>query len=120
MTRDEIISMAREAGINFDPAKEGGDGIDCWYGDQYLPSGALQKFAALVAAAERTGCFRHQEVAMRHAVTAERAACAQIAREEIIDVPGMRVNDARLAQDLAAGSRVAARIESLILRRSES
>lgn len=56
MNREEIIRMAREAGINFDPAREGDDGIDCWYGDQYLPCGALKKFADLVEAAEREAC----------------------------------------------------------------
>lgn len=42
--------LARDAGINFTPAGPSDDGIDTWFGDQYLPSGALQKFAALVLA----------------------------------------------------------------------
>ena len=38
----------------------------------------LERFAALVAATERTACARHFDVAMRNAVTAEREACAQL------------------------------------------
>lgn len=49
-----IKKLARQAGINFDPADPNDDdGIDTWYGDQYLPSGALQRFAELVVASER-------------------------------------------------------------------
>lgn len=44
-----IEDMARESGINFEPAREEG-GIDTWYGNQYLPDGALARFAALVRA----------------------------------------------------------------------
>jgi len=112
MTRDEIIGMAREA----DPF--GDDGRLATLAAR-TPE-ILERFANDVAAMERTACFRHYEVAMRNAVTAERAACAQIAREEIIDFLRMTINDGRLARDFEAGNRVAARIESLILRRGES
>jgi hypothetical protein len=43
-----LEQMAEEAGISVELAKQGG-GIDTWYGNQYLPDGALQRFAALVA-----------------------------------------------------------------------
>jgi hypothetical protein len=45
MTRDEIISMAREAGGRFS---------DAIVRDAWLPF--LERFAALVAAREREGC----------------------------------------------------------------
>jgi hypothetical protein len=50
-----IEQLAREAGINFTPAGPHDDGIDTWFGDQYLPSGALQRFAALVLAEHSPG-----------------------------------------------------------------
>ena len=80
MTRSEIIRMAREAGFraghielyNSDPVPFVApcSATDC------LPE--LERFAALVAATERTACARHFDVAMRNAVTAEREACAQL------------------------------------------
>ena len=48
---NELIErLAREAGITMNPAGPSDDGIDTWFGVQYLPSGALVRFAALVAA----------------------------------------------------------------------
>lgn len=44
----EIKNLAMQAGIKFTPAGPGDYGIDTWYGDQYLPSGSLQKFARIV------------------------------------------------------------------------
>lgn len=50
MTREEIISMAREAGFEADePA------YDVWITDGYWAD-ELERFAALVAAAEREAC----------------------------------------------------------------
>ena len=46
MTRDDIIRMARKAGI-----AQYGLGWTCW-------EGQLERFAALVAAAEREACAR--------------------------------------------------------------
>ncbi len=55
MTRDDIIRMAREAGI----AKHG-LGWTCW-------EGQLERFAALVAAAEREACAKVcEEIARRN------------------------------------------------------
>ena len=62
MTRDDIIRMAREAGDDVDHTLS--SDLDF-----------LERFAALVAATERTACARHFDVAMRNAVTAEREAC---------------------------------------------
>ena len=83
MTRDDIIRMAREAGFraghielyNSDPVPFVApcSATDC------LPE--LERFAALVAATERTACARHFDLAMRNAVTAEREACAQVAEK---------------------------------------
>jgi len=58
MKRDEIIRMAREAGINFDPAGPGDDGIDTWYGDQYLPCGSIAKLIEIAQSAEREACAK--------------------------------------------------------------
>ena len=62
MTRDDVIKLAREAGDDV---------------EHTLPSDLdfLERFAAIVAATERTACARHFDVAMRNAVTAEREAC---------------------------------------------
>ena len=83
MTKDDIIRMAREAGFraghielyNSDPVPFVApcSATDC------LPE--LERFAALVAATERTACARHFDVAMRNAVTAEREACAKVCNE---------------------------------------
>ena len=80
MTRDDIIRMAREAGFRAGHIE--------LYNSDHMPFVApcsatdcmpeLERFAALVAATERTACARHFDVAMRNAVTAEREACAQI------------------------------------------
>ena len=45
MNTERIIEIARSVGINCDPAGPGDDGFDTWYGNQYLPSGALIAFA---------------------------------------------------------------------------
>ncbi len=80
MTRDDIIRMAREAGYN---SEDGG----VFKFDDF----SLERFAALVAAAERESmtinsihschseCQRPICVLVREAVAAEREACAQIA-----------------------------------------
>jgi hypothetical protein len=46
MTREDIIRMAREVGIEFDPR----------WGTCYTGNVQLERFAALVAAAERRAC----------------------------------------------------------------
>ncbi len=46
-TRETVVRLARAAGVNGDPAGPGDDGIDTWYGHQYLPCGALTKLVAL-------------------------------------------------------------------------
>ena len=56
-TRETVVRLARAAGLNGDPAGPGDDGIDTWYGHQYLPSGALAKLVALAMAEERARCL---------------------------------------------------------------
>jgi len=56
MTRDDIIRMARQAGI----AKHG-LGWTCW-------EGQLERFAALVAAAEREACLEAVKRAKEHQI----------------------------------------------------
>lgn len=46
MTGEEITRLARLAGINCDMAQPGE--VDTWYGNQWLPDGALRRFALLV------------------------------------------------------------------------
>ena len=81
MTKDDIIRMAREAGLFVETS----DGWDVWMPDN------LKDFANLVAAAERERlkwdglhschpeCDRPACVHTRKAVEAEREACAVIA-----------------------------------------
>lgn len=73
MTRNEIIEAAWKSGV-WIPAGQG------HAREQEIDR--LERFARLVAAAERTACARHFEVAMRNAVTAEREACAKVCDTE--------------------------------------
>ena len=68
MTREDVIRMAREAG--FDP-HDMSDDFTCNLRD-------LERFAALVAAAERKACAEHYLKIMRDAVAKETEACAQV------------------------------------------
>ena len=89
MERQEPVAWARKLGLDV-------PSFGCVTDLKYRPSDPvpfvapcsatdclpeLERFAALVAATERTACARHFDVAMRNAVTAEREACAEIADE---------------------------------------
>lgn len=52
MDREDIIRMAREVGIEFDPR----------WGTCYTGNVQLERFAALVAAAEREACAKACEI----------------------------------------------------------
>ena len=55
MTRDDIIRMAREAGlVEWLPNSNFSDGI--WWIDAHEVGSELERFAALVASAEREAC----------------------------------------------------------------
>lgn len=69
MDRNDIIRMAREAGI----AKHG-LGWTCW-------EGQLERFAALVAAKAMEGCYEEMLVQ----VAAEREACAKVCSEMYLE-----------------------------------
>jgi hypothetical protein len=56
MNRDDIIRMAREVGIEFDPR----------WGTCYTGNVQLERFAALVAAAEREACAKVCDVLAVH------------------------------------------------------
>ena len=56
MTRDDIIRMARESGFEADESA-----CDVWITDGYWAR-ELERFAALVAAAEREACAKTCEV----------------------------------------------------------
>ena len=62
MNRDDIVRMAREAGL--------------FTHREVQPE--LERFAALVAAAEREACAEHYLDIMRKAIKDEREACAAI------------------------------------------
>jgi putative hemolysin len=70
MNRDDIIRMAREVGAYY-------AAIDEATGQEFLtlPEQAFERFAAIVAAAEREACMEQIGIL----VEAEREACAQIA-----------------------------------------
>ena len=72
MNRDDIIRWAREAGIELD------GGHTAWM----EPIESLERFANLVAAAEREANLQQIEIIVEAAVAAEREACAQIAERE--------------------------------------
>ena len=73
MTRDDIIRMARDAGLNED------DGV--WYSrsdvDADVTTDDLERFANLVAAEERKHCYDLIEMLVK----AEREACARVCDE---------------------------------------
>jgi hypothetical protein len=70
MTRDDIIRLAREVGIEFDPQSG-----TCSTGNVQL-----ERFAALVAAEEREGCAREVYKVLRTIQVADQAATAIRAR----------------------------------------
>ena len=73
MNREQIIRMAREAGVK-DWWDSGNDNaaalLEC-----------LERFAALVAAAEREHNMQMQNILIDAAVKAEREACAKVCEE---------------------------------------
>lgn len=93
MTRDEIIAMATEAGLNSYRIAPG-EALAVW-----------ERFAALVAEAERAARIAAQTEAVelkeriarsgveeRRAVAAEREACAKVADATFRGKPGQSVN----------------------------
>lgn len=76
MTRDGVIQLAVKAGISPQRMSH-----PAWI-QPSCPACELERFAALVAAAERTAMARHFDVSLRNAVTAEREACAAICDAE--------------------------------------
>ena len=68
MTQYDILRMAREAGFTWEPISN--------------ISGPLERFAALVAAAEREACAEHYLAVMRKAVEEEREACAKLCEKQ--------------------------------------
>lgn len=78
MTRDDIIKLAREAGMHRSTHNLASNPVQYRYSyDGYEEN--LERFAALVAAAEREACSNHYLGIMRGAIAEEREACAHIA-----------------------------------------
>jgi len=97
MNRDDIIKLARKAGI----AKHG-LGWTCW-------EGQLERFAALVAAAEREACAKlWQKDAERYRFLRDRAWP--------FEFKGDDPKDADAAIDLARGKEADAKAEKEITR----
>ena len=67
MTQDEIIKLARQAGIDFDLIDD--DEGQIWY----ITSEGLNAFATIVAAAEREACAKVCEAERRLGIDDERA-----------------------------------------------
>lgn len=68
MTRDDILRLAREAGFTWEPISN--------------ISGPLERFAAMVAAAERAACAEHYLAVMRKAIEEEREQCAKLCEKQ--------------------------------------
>ena len=78
MNREDIIRMAREVGIEFDPR----------WGTCYTGNVQLERFATLVAAAEREACAK---------------VCADIAMHRDVGAYGMLVAHSCANEILAKG-----------------
>ena len=78
MTKDDIIRMAREAGIPTSEVVIKGNGT-------HLRSVDIERFAALVAAAERnrTWTQAHWTEYERSIAATEREACAKVCEQEV-------------------------------------
>ena len=78
MNRDDIIRMAREAGIVWDDHTVVGS-----------RENLLERFANLVAAAERDANLQQIEIIVEAAVAAEREACIKFLKS--VDLSGLAV-----------------------------
>jgi hypothetical protein len=74
MNREDIIRMAREVGIEFDPR----------WGTCYTGNVQLERFAALVAAAEREACAKvcdeREEIFQKYYIRGLPGQCASAIR----------------------------------------
>jgi hypothetical protein len=84
MTQDEIVKMAREAGFRVGPSRDGPD-------DVWGIGVNLERFAALVAAAEREACAK---------------VCADIAMHREVGSYGMLVAHSCANEILARGEKL--------------
>ena len=86
MTKDEIIDMARQAGIDIGMWEKLSDNDDVFGYDFCGIHENLEAFARLVAEKEREACIAHAmtsaEKAIDVAIKLEREACANICEEE--------------------------------------
>ena len=74
LTRDDVIRLAREAGIESNDGGEYPLNTDAFVAD----GAALERFATLVAATERKTCNVACAQAIEYAKGAERDACAEL------------------------------------------
>ena len=78
MNREDIVRLAREAGA-YEPTNE-----DDWAFELV----DLERFAALVAAAERDANLQQIEIIVEAAVAAEREACAKVCVDLVLAFAG--------------------------------
>jgi uncharacterized protein YfcZ (UPF0381/DUF406 family) len=81
MTRDEIIKMAREAGFLVDEKAQQHQ-PNCIFHTHHMVDELLERFAALVAAAEREACLDWCAAYAADDGTAQKIEAAIRAREE--------------------------------------
>ena len=102
MTQEDIIRMAREAGIEFDLIDED-EGQIC-----YITSEGLERFAALVAAAatEAANARANTSWALmcKKMVAAEKEACAKVCDARAIEYDGFSAEQ-NASEKLAAAIR---------------
>ena len=77
MTRDDIIRMAREAGFAVNE-KARQHQPNCIFHTQYMVDELLERFAALVAAAEREACEKIQFELRERYISQNKTAQAEI------------------------------------------
>jgi hypothetical protein len=77
MTRDDIIRMAREAGFVVNE-KARQHQPNCIFHTQYMVDEQLERFAALVAAAERKACEKIQFELRERYISQNKTAQAEI------------------------------------------
>ena len=74
MTKEDIIRMAREAGIDIDAWEPLYEGDSAGFSVCECTHEELERFAALVASAERSACAKHLDaLGCDHCATAIRA-----------------------------------------------
>jgi hypothetical protein len=105
MTREDIIRMAREAGLASIYSACDEPGVRCAYEDW---DEELERFAALVAAALRDAMWEKAMKLVAEAAAAEREACAKLAETTVCDThlpTGVQIYGSKAAAAIRARSK---------------